>query len=163
FLITHLPNIQYLCGFSGSAGVLVVRAGEQGARTTFYTDGRYTQQAAEEVQGARVVIASKPALAEACAGLLRAKARVVGFEAQLSDASYDRSGQKFRGKPRLKALQDLIEQLRVSKDSEEIEQIRASVVLGASLFQTALSTIRPGVAESVVAGEMELQARRAGA
>jgi Xaa-Pro aminopeptidase len=163
FLVTHLPNIQYLCGFSGSAGVLVVCAGQHGARTTFYTDGRYTQQAAEEVQGAKVVIARKPALAEACAGLLRGKARVVGFEAQLPYASYDQVSQKLHGKTRLKPLPDLIEQLRVSKDSEEIEQIRASVVLGASLFQTALSAIRPGVAESVVAGEMELQARRAGA
>src|SRR5262249_4542188 len=36
-------------------------------------------------------------------------------------------------------------------------------LLAASLFQTALSAIRPGIPESLVAGEMELQARRAGA
>jgi len=49
------------------------------------------------------------------------------------------------------------------KDPEEIGQIRAAVLLGASLFQTALSVIKPGVAETQIAGELELQARRAGA
>jgi Xaa-Pro aminopeptidase len=57
----------------------------------------------------------------------------------------------------------LIERLRITKDADEIEQIRASVLLAASLFQTALSVIRPGVSETLVAGELELQARRAGA
>ena len=56
-----------------------------------------------------------------------------------------------------------MEQLRLIKDADEISQIRASVLLAASLFQTALSVIKPGVAEAQVAGELELQARRAGA
>ena len=37
------------------------------------------------------------------------------------------------------------------------------MLLAASLFQTALNAIRPGIPESFVAGELELQARRAGA
>ena len=162
-LVSHLPNIHYLCGFTGSAGVLVIRREERGAKATFYTDGRYTQQATEEVRDAKVVIAHKPALFEACAGLSRAKVSVVGFETQLPYASYQQVKQILHARTRLKPLPGLIEELRIRKENEEIEQIRASVVLGASLFQTALSAIRPGVAESVVAGEMELQARRAGA
>ena len=162
-LVSHLPNIHYLCGFTGSAGILAVRGDERGAKTTLYTDGRYTQQAAEEARDAKVVIARKSVLAEAGAGLLRAKAKVVGFETQLPFASYQQLDQMLRGKARLKPLPGAIEELRISKEAEEIEQIRASVVLAASLFQTALSAIRPGVAENVVAGEMELQARRAGA
>ena len=68
-----------------------------------------------------------------------------------------------RGKTRLKPAAGLVEQLRVIKDADEINQIRASVLLAASLFQTALAVIKPGVAETQVAGELELQARRAGA
>src|SRR5258706_14342483 len=61
-LVTHLPNIRYLCGFTGSAGALLV--GEWGA--TFFTDGRYVTQARAEVLGARIIIARKaPALAAA--------------------------------------------------------------------------------------------------
>ena len=76
FLVSHLPNIRYLCGFSGSAGMLLVEP----SSATLFTDSRYTFQAREEVSGARVQIAK--------AGLLRAvgetlaaaqRARRVGY------------------------------------------------------------------------------------
>src|SRR6478672_9527741 len=57
-LVSHLPNIRYLCGFTGSAGLLLV---EQ-AGSTFFTDYRYDTQAHEEVKGAKVVIARKAVL-----------------------------------------------------------------------------------------------------
>lgn len=163
-LVTHLPNVRYLCGFSGSAGVLLIPAAGRVARASFHTDGRYTQQAAAEVHDARVVVGRKGALAEACEYARRARFKILGFEAeQLSFAAYRQLGQTLRGKTRLKPLSGAVEQLRLTKDPEEIAQIRASVLLGASLFPTALAAIRPGVPEAVVAGEMELQARRAGA
>ncbi|HEY6307230.1 MAG TPA: Xaa-Pro peptidase family protein [Candidatus Angelobacter sp.] len=163
-LVTSLPNIRYLCGFSGSAGVLLVPSAGHAARAIFLTDGRYTQQAAEEVQGARVVIARKGALAEACEHVRRARIKVLGFEAEhFSYATYRQIAQVLRGKARLKPLAGAVEQLRLTKDPEEIEQIRAAVLLGASLFPAALSAIRAGVSEAMVAGELELQARRAGA
>jgi len=45
------------------------------------------------------------------------------------------------------ASRRLVEQLRLIKDADEISQIRASVLLAASLYQTALRLIKPGVAE----------------
>ena len=57
-LISHLPNIRYLCGFTGSAGLLLVE--ETGS--VFFTDVRYDTQAHEEVKGAKVVIARKALL-----------------------------------------------------------------------------------------------------
>ncbi len=39
-LVTHLPNVRYLTGFTGSAGVLLIGAGKQ--KPIFITDGRYT-------------------------------------------------------------------------------------------------------------------------
>src|ERR1700757_3569156 len=58
-LVTHLPNIRYLCGFTGTSGVLVIY--EDGS--VFLTDGRYREQARAEVQGARVMVVRKPPLA----------------------------------------------------------------------------------------------------
>ena len=49
-LVTHLPNVRYLCGFTGTAGVLLFQVSDRAHKVTFYTDGRYTQQAHEEVQ-----------------------------------------------------------------------------------------------------------------
>ena len=47
-VVTTLPNVRYLTGFTGSAGVLVVTAA--GALLT--TDGRYRTQSAEQVAAA---------------------------------------------------------------------------------------------------------------
>ena len=47
-VVTTLPNVRYLTGFAGSAGVLVVTA--DGALLT--TDGRYRTQSAEQVSAA---------------------------------------------------------------------------------------------------------------
>src|ERR1051326_938980 len=163
-LVTHLANIRYLCGFTGTAGALLVQAGPRSHKASFYTDGRYTQQAHEQVTGARVVIGKRAAFAEACAGAQKAKISVLGFEAEhLSFSAYKQLAEAVRGTSRLKSATGLVEALRVIKDAEEISQIRASVLLAASLFQTALSVIKPGVAETQIAGELELQARRAGA
>jgi len=163
-LITHLPRIQYLCGFTGSSGVLVLQAGPRAPRLVFYTDGRYTQQAREEVHGPRIVIAKKAALAEACAWVVKAGIKTLGFEGDsLSYAVHQQLAKALRGAVKLKPAGGIIETLRATKDADEIGQIRASALLAASLFQTALAAIRPGVAESLVAGELELQARRAGA
>jgi Xaa-Pro aminopeptidase len=137
---------------------------ERSHKLTFYTDGRYTQQAHEEVQNARVVVGKRAAFVEGCEGAQKARIKTLGFEAdQLSYSLYKQLGQIVRGKTKLKPASGLVEQLRLIKDADEISQIRASVLLAASLFQTALSVIKPGVAETQVAGELELQARRAGA
>ena len=57
-LISHLPNIRYLCGFTGSAGFLLVEE----AGSVFFTDVRYDTQGREEVKSAKVVIAKKAVL-----------------------------------------------------------------------------------------------------
>jgi Xaa-Pro aminopeptidase len=163
-LVTHLPNVRYLCGFAGTAAALLLCASERTPKAYFYTDGRYTQQAGAEVKNARIMIARKAALAEACERAEKARVKTLGFEADhLSYVTYRQLCQIFRGKAKLRPVAGAIEQLRWVKDADEVEQIRAAVLLGSSLFQTALTTIRPGVSENTIAGELELQARRAGA
>src|SRR6516164_6802154 len=59
-LVTHLPDLRYLSGFTGSSAALAVT--RRAAR--LFTDGRYTTQAAEEVQAAKIEIISRsPAIA----------------------------------------------------------------------------------------------------
>ena len=60
-LITHLPNIRYLCGFTGSSAVLTFCRGVW----ELFTDGRYTEQARKEVKGATVRVDATPPLAHA--------------------------------------------------------------------------------------------------
>src|SRR5690349_21613585 len=164
-LVTHLPNICYLCGFTGSAGMLVVSAA--GSKATFFTDGRYVQQARTEVKGARVVIARKPPLvasADWIASQPASRSVTLGIEADsMSVASHRRLRSLLPARVRLKPAGQLVETLRMVKEADEIQRIRDAVLLGAALFDTAVATIRPGVAEVAVAAEMEYAARRAGA
>jgi Xaa-Pro aminopeptidase len=161
-LVTHLPNIRYLCGFTGTAGVLVISAGTQAS--VFYTDGRYTQQASDEVRGARLVITRKAALFEAGERLGRSRLRTVGFEADhLSFGTAKKLADLLRSKARVKPMSGVVESLRLQKDSEELDRMRASAKLAGDLLPAVLENIKPGTPEASVAGEMELQARRAGA
>src|SRR5258708_20325204 len=75
-IITHRPNIRYLCGFTGTAGALLVGGGDP----IFFTDGRYTEQAHEEVIGARVLIEKKPPSLAAAEWLKRKRPGKLGVE-----------------------------------------------------------------------------------
>lgn len=161
-LVTHLPNVRYLSGFTGTAGVLAITAGKK-PKSAFFTDGRYTEQAQAEVQGATVVIAKKGTLREASAWLARhtaANARV-GFEADhCSFAAY----QALRKVPiRWRPTSQLIESLRAIKEPAEIAQIRAAVDLASQVYDSIVADIRPGILESAIAAEMEFVCRRMGA
>ena len=103
-LVTHLPNIRYLCGFTGSAAALLVA--ERGA--ILFTDGRYRTQAKEEVKGARIMIAQKSPLlaaAEWFAGQRRAaKPAWLGIEPESITAGMrDRLAATLKGKARLRS------------------------------------------------------------
>ena len=166
-LVTHLPNIRYLCGFTGTAGVLAIGEGA----SVFLTDGRYQEQARAEVQGPRIVIARKPPLAAAAEWLMekrsklgRKKPRRLGIESEhLTVAGRTQVARLLRSDFRLRETRALVERARMVKDTDEIACLRAAASLGASLFERALEVIRPGVKENEVAAEMEYAARRAGA
>ncbi|MGC1646615.1 MAG: Xaa-Pro peptidase family protein [Candidatus Sulfotelmatobacter sp.] len=163
-LISHLPNIRYLCGFTGSAGLLLM---EEGC-SVFFTDVRYDTQAHQEVKGAKVVIARKAVLTALgeFLGARRKRTRgwTIGLEAEhFTIAEENRLTQIKPAGVRLKDAPSLIERTRMIKDSDELQRIRAAVALGAKLFDRAVEVIRPGVKETEVAAEMELAARRGGA
>ena len=54
-LVTDLVNVRYLTGFTGSNAALLV-FGDDHARATLATDGRYRTQAAHQASGVRLVI-----------------------------------------------------------------------------------------------------------
>jgi len=165
-LVTHLPNIRYLAGFTGSAAALLIAEDD----ATLFTDGRYITQAKEEVTNARIVIGTKsPAVAAAesvAAWRKRSGARnlSLGIEPEsLSAGARDRLASLLRGKARMRSAPPLVERARMVKDQDEIRLIRNAIELGAGLFRVALEKIRPGVGEVEVAAAMEYEARSKGA
>ena len=162
FVVTHLPNIRYLCGFSGSAGVLLVT----GSKSLFFGDGRYAEQARAEVQGASVVITHQAPLFRAGEWLRTQgrKLKVVGIEPEhLTVAERHQLAKTVGPGRRLREAPPLVERARMVKDPLELESLRAAARLAADLFEVALKTLRPGIKEVEVAAEMEYAARKAGA
>jgi Xaa-Pro aminopeptidase len=160
-LITHLPNIRYLCGFTGSAGALLVG----GAQPVFFTDGRYTEQAREEVRDARIVVEKKSPVTSAAHWLNKKRGSAsIGIESDhLTVAAEARLRSLLPKRLRLGSTSGIVERLRRIKDAAEIERLRRAVHLGSSLFSAMLKTIRPGVAEANIAAKLEYAARKAGA
>ena len=162
-LVTHLPDVRYLCGFTGSSAALVL--GRSGA--TLFTDGRYTAQAKAEAKGTRVVIAKKPAVAAACEWMEAAGIRRCGFDAaQTTVAALETMRKAVSSGVRrgmFVSVGSLIARLREVKDSDEIAKMRAAADLGCILFDGMLGYLTPGLTEVAVAAELEHAARLAGA
>jgi Xaa-Pro aminopeptidase len=162
-LITHLPDVRWLCGFTGSNAALAMTAN----RAVLFTDGRYTTQAREETHGARVVIAPKSALKEACAWLA-GQAERAWFDADhTSVAALDLMRSALPGKQRrgffAAMKRPLLSELRMVKDAGELRQIEEAAVLGCSLFEAMLPRIEAGSTEIALAAELEFLARGLGA
>ena len=162
-LVTHLPDVRWLSGFTGSNAALAIT--QRGA--ALFTDGRYTTQAREETQGARVVIARKSALMEACAWLEKS-ARRAAFDPQftsIADLELMRSG--ITGAKRraffVPLKSPLVSKLRTVKDATELALMRKAAHLGCILFEEVLSRMEPGLTEIAVAAELEFLARGMGA
>jgi Xaa-Pro aminopeptidase len=167
-LVTHLPDVRYLCGFTGSNAALVLTGG----RAVLFTDGRYTAQAKAEAAGTKVVIATKPVVVAACEWMTAAKVRRCGFDAAhttvvgletmrkaVSAGAYPARARRgmFVG------LGPVVASMREVKDGDEIAKMRAAALVGCELFEGMLSYLEPGLSEVEVAATLEYAARLAGA
>ena len=164
-LVTHLPDLRYLSGFTGSSAALAVT--RRSAR--LFTDGRYTAQAAEEVSAARVEIAAtSPAVAAVQWLAAQPGVEFAGFDpAWTSVAELARWKAALPARLRrgfLSALAaPLVEPLRLIKDEDELVLMTEAALLGCRLFEHILGFIRPGLKEIEVAAELEHRARLLGA
>jgi Xaa-Pro aminopeptidase len=158
-VVTHLPNVRYLCGFTGSAGVLLVAR-----RPVFFTDGRYAGQASAEVHDVRIAIARGGTLAAVAATCAKLGLKRVAIESEhLTVFQFEGLEQALGKGVKLVRLAGVVEDLRAQKDAAEIELLRHAVELSSSLFRPLLRSIHTGVAESAIAGKLEYMARKAGA
>jgi len=165
-LVTHLSDVRYLSGFTGSnAAIAVTRRAVR-----LFTDGRYTAQAAEEVHAAKAEIVASGPLSTNAVQWLAAQSGIetCGFDptrttvselARLRAALPSHLRRTFLtplGAP-------LVEPLRWIKDDDELAILKAAALDGCKLFDHILQFLRPGLAEFEVAAELEYQARRLGA
>jgi len=159
-LVTSLPNIRYLTGFSGSNALLLLTPTE----SWFFTDFRYEAQVAHEVVGATRVVIETSSLWKGLWENLGSRhgAAAFGFEsAHIAHRDFQRlieDGSRWTWRP----TTDFVENLRASKEPREVESIRLAGVIATSALEKTLSELRSGQTENEVAGILELNLRNAG-
>ena len=146
-VVTHLPDLRYLSGFTGSSAALAVT--RRTAR--LFTDGRYTTQAAEEVKAAQVeIVSGAPAVAAVQWLAAQPGVELAGFDpAWTTVAELARWKAALPSRLRrafLTALPaPLVEPLRAIKDEDELALIIEAALTGCKLFEHMLGFIRPGM------------------
>ncbi len=157
-LVTHLPNVRYLTGFTGSAALLLVRSDA----TVLITDFRYAVQAPTEAGGAAVVEMDQHSVWDRLGRILGdAPPGVLGLESHaVTVRDAERVGGLSRG--RVVPIADLVERLRVAKSPEEVDAIRAAAELAQEALAEVLPAVRTGQGEREIAAALEGALRRRG-
>jgi Xaa-Pro aminopeptidase len=163
-LVTSRPNIRYLSGFSGSAGLAFA------TRNTLLvlTDFRYDEQARQECGAvARVEIEAtsiwERLFKELAGGSGLGAGASIGFEAHIVTVKEaERFSSTAAAAWRWKPVSELVERLRVRKDAGEIASIRAAAELAAAALRETLAAVRPGQTELAIAARLEGALRRRG-
>jgi Xaa-Pro aminopeptidase len=159
-VVSHAPNVRYLTGFTGTAGVAVVLRNE----SVLVTDFRYRTQAETELDAAVRLESSASDVWERVTQMLDARPETacVGFEAHVVSMADAERVTRRGGRYRLKPVAGAVEALREAKEPEEVAAIRAAARLAAEAFAAALEGVRPGLRERDVAVALEAELRRRG-
>lgn len=156
-LVSEIGNVQWLTGFTGSFGYVVVTPDD----AVFLTDSRYTIQARDEVDLPCESYASPRKPEE----LLREQVERMGIRDMRFEptAAYG-TVEKWRGALDGVALgaapENLVPPLRMVKTAEEIERIAAACALADACLRHVERLIQPGVAEYDIGLEIEFFFRR---
>ncbi|ACY48211.1 M24 family metallopeptidase [Rhodothermus marinus] len=158
-LISALPDIRWACGFSGSNALLLVR--RDGAH--FLTDGRYTTQAEQEVQGIPRHAAGSDLMGYAVAqGLLEGVRRLL-YQADHLTCARLQAYQELLPDVEWVGVENWLCELTAVKDETALQAIRQAQAITEQVFEEILPLIRPGVTERELAAEIVYRHLRLGA
>jgi Xaa-Pro aminopeptidase len=157
-LVTHLPNIRYLTGFSGSSALLVIRENA----TTLISDFRYAAQAPVEIGSSATVEIDQRSVWDRLGRVLAADPpESLGIESHsLTVRDAERLSRLTPG--RVVPTSELIEQQRAVKSPEEVAAIRAAAELAQEALGEVLPGVRPGQSEVEVGAALESSLRLRG-
>jgi Xaa-Pro aminopeptidase len=161
-VLTEPSNVRYLSGFSGSLGYLLV--GQQAGE--IIGDSRYWLQMEEEAPAfALTRSGASPGLWPLVAERVRAHGfNRVGFESQhLTVDMYNRLRDSLPSGLHLEPTRGLVEDLRMRKTPQEIQQLRRVAEIAGRAFDRVRRSLRPGLRERDVAFLLEQSFRELGA
>ncbi len=162
FLVTNPKNIFYLTEFSGE-GILLFTTEDN----YLITDSRYTEQANQEVHDCQVIIQEMKQIdaqtESLCKLISELKIKEIGFESDsLQVSTYLKYQNRMPGL-NLHPFQNIIETMRMIKDSNEIEIMKKSAQIATNSFIKTLCSLKIGVSELNIAACLNYDMRKSGA
>ncbi len=155
-LVTDLVNVRYLTGFGGTNGACLCGEGER----TFLTDFRYTERAADEVDGWEIVTIG----GDWYAGIAERLAGSTGFEDDhLTVRALRRLEEELPEGANLVPSGGAVERLRRVKDDAELEAIAAAARLADEVYLFATERGLRGRTEADIAAAAVARMRELGA
>jgi Xaa-Pro aminopeptidase len=162
-LVADLVNLRYVTGFTGTNGLALIGAGEEGARV-FVTDFRYVERAADEVHGFEQRRGGRDLFDSLAEALPAARPLRLGFDdAHLPVRRHRELGAALGDDVDLVPAGGMVEDLRRVKDPGELERIRAAAALADAAFNAMLERGLTGRTERAVALDLEDEMRHRGA
>jgi Xaa-Pro aminopeptidase len=162
-LVTRLPNIRYLTGFTGSAAVLLVSP----EAAVFVTDGRYEEQSHEQLDAAgvsaRIEIAPTAAAQRDVLVPAAGPCERLGLEAHGVTWAQQRTYADWFAGAELVPTDGVVEALRRVKEPAEVARIRAACSIADDALAELLPTLAAAPTERDFALELEFAMRRRGA
>lgn len=158
--IVHPANRQYVTGFSGSAGWVLVPAR---GRARLITDGRYQEQSRQECPGVDITICEQDPHECFITQLWEKRVQRLGFEdEQVSVRSWRRIQRALK---RLKGIPDegSVQQERLSKSPQELQYLRRAIRIAEKAYAQVIPRVRAGWREIDVVLALEKAMFEAGA
>lgn len=150
-LITNHHNIEYLSGFTGSNGTILLTR----TKTYLFTDFRYERVAQKVTKKGIKPIINGPILAEIQKILSKHKIKQVLFEeSDVSVAKLKLLKKVLKG-IKLSPGKLFVEQFRMSKKNEEIRHIIKAQRIAENTYKKVVQKLRIGMSEAAVAWEIE--------
>ena len=158
--VTDIVNVQWLTGFTGSSGTVVVTP----TRACSLTDSRYTIQAKEQVAGAEVRWHQNPRTSDELLAevLTDFGVKKLGFETSMSVRQLKSLKEKLDGVEWVE-VDGVLKGLRMVKTPDEVARIVAACELAEHCLQNVLRMLVPGVKEFDISLDIEFYMRRHGA
>ncbi|HOX05606.1 MAG TPA: Xaa-Pro peptidase family protein [Planctomycetota bacterium] len=149
-LVSSVPSVRYLSGFTGDSSVaLVTRTGQY-----LLTDFRFEEEAAITAPLFRCLVRRLGMMELVEKTARRLRLRRLGFEEQVLTAAELRDLGGRLGRSRLVPTAGVVERLRMIKSPAEIAVLRRAAAAAERGLLLARRAIRPGATEAAVAAEL---------